>query len=32
MGRTSLIQVEVLADTVKILGRSVVVADGQLFL
>jgi trans-2,3-dihydro-3-hydroxyanthranilate isomerase len=32
MGRTSLIKVEVLADTVKILGGSVVVADGQLFL
>lgn len=32
MGRTSLIQVEVLADAVKIVGRSVVVADGLLFL
>jgi PhzF family phenazine biosynthesis protein len=30
MGRTSLIQVEVLANTVKIIGRGVVVADGQL--
>ena len=30
MGCTSLIQVEVLANTVKIIGRGVVVADGQL--
>lgn len=32
MGRTSLIQVEVFADTVKISGRGVVVASGQMFL
>jgi PhzF family phenazine biosynthesis protein len=32
MGRTSLIQVEVFAHTVKISGRGVVVASGQLFL
>jgi trans-2,3-dihydro-3-hydroxyanthranilate isomerase len=32
MGRTSLIQVEVLANTVRILGRCVVVANGQLIL
>jgi PhzF family phenazine biosynthesis protein len=32
MGRTSLIQVEVFANTVKISGRGVVVASGQLIL
>ena len=32
MGRTSLIRVEVLADTVKISGRGVVVASGHLTL
>jgi trans-2,3-dihydro-3-hydroxyanthranilate isomerase len=32
MGRTSLIQVEVHANTVKIFGRGVVVANGQLIL
>ncbi|MDB6087348.1 MAG: PhzF family phenazine biosynthesis protein [Gammaproteobacteria bacterium] len=32
MGRTSLITVEVLADTVKISGRGVVVASGRLTL
>jgi len=32
MGRTSLIQVEVCSSTVKISGRGVVVASGQLFL
>ena len=32
IGRTSLIQVEVFAQTVKISGRGVVVASGQLFL
>jgi trans-2,3-dihydro-3-hydroxyanthranilate isomerase len=32
MGRTSLIQVEVLADTVKVSGRGVVVASGHMTL
>jgi predicted PhzF superfamily epimerase YddE/YHI9 len=32
MGRTSLIQVEVSTYTVKISGRGVIVASGQLFL
>ena len=32
MGRTSLIQVEVSAHTVKVSGRGVVVASGELTL
>jgi PhzF family phenazine biosynthesis protein len=32
MGRTSLLQVEVAGDIVKVLGRGVIVASGQLML